>query len=174
MIDLWNKKILYWMRLIHRYMGYLLIVIMMIYAISGVVLIYRDTTLFKKEVLIEKQLDTGLSGDQLGRVLRIRQFELLKENNGVLYFREGSYDRESGMAKYTAYEYPWLIQEMNKFHLANSKHRYSWLSTVFGIALLFFAVSSFWMFPVKSKIFKKGIQFATIGMLLAIVVLFLD
>ena len=41
------------MRLLHRYIGYFMAGIMAVYAISGVLLIYRDTD-FQKEKKIEK------------------------------------------------------------------------------------------------------------------------
>ena len=45
------------MRLLHRYIGYFMAGIMAVYAISGVLLIYRDTDFLKKEKKIEKKLE---------------------------------------------------------------------------------------------------------------------
>ena len=39
----------YNMRIIHRYLGFFLAGIMAVYALSGIVLIFRDTNIFKKE-----------------------------------------------------------------------------------------------------------------------------
>ena len=44
------------MRLLHRYIGYFMAGIMAVYAISGVLLIYRDTDFLKKEKKIENKL----------------------------------------------------------------------------------------------------------------------
>ena len=42
------------MRIVHRYLGYLMAGIMAVYAISGVILVYRDTDFLKKESHYEK------------------------------------------------------------------------------------------------------------------------
>lgn len=156
----------------HRYMGFLLIVIMVIYALSGIVLVYRDTNIFKKDVHIERDLGKGLDERELGAKLRMRDFKVEKTEGDIVYFKAGTYNKATGMASYASKDYPWLIKEMNSFHLAHSKHRYSLLAVLFGVALFLFAISSFWMFPPKSKIFKRGLVFAGVGTLLGIMVLF--
>jgi hypothetical protein len=51
-------------------------------------------------------------------------------------------------------------------------HPLYWLNVFFGIALLFFAVSVFWMFKPKTPIFNKGLYFALGGIVLTVVLLF--
>ena len=41
-----------------------------------------------------------------------------------------------------------------------------------GVALLFFAVSAFWMFKPTSSVFKKGLYFTLGGIVLTVVLLF--
>ena len=41
------------MRVIHRYLGFFLAGIMAVYALSGIVLVFRKTDFLKKEVKIE-------------------------------------------------------------------------------------------------------------------------
>ncbi len=67
-----------YMRIIHRYLGFFLIGIMTVYALSGVVLIFRDSDFLKIESEVEKQLKSNLPSNQLGKELRIREFEVTK------------------------------------------------------------------------------------------------
>lgn len=167
-----NKRLQKPMRILHRYMGFLLIVVMMVYAISGVVLLYRDTPIFKKEVHVEKEIEPNIPIDELGRKLRIRDFKPLKIENDIVYFQQGTYNSKTGMANYDTQDYPWLLKQFNSLHLANSQHRYSWFALLFGIALFLFSISSFWMFPTHSKIFKRGAWFMLAGAILGIIVVF--
>ncbi len=62
------------MRLLHRYIGYFMAGIMAVYAISGVLLIYRDTDFLKKEKKIEKKLEANIPTDKLGKELKNKRF----------------------------------------------------------------------------------------------------
>ncbi|MGL6038021.1 MAG: hypothetical protein ACRC0E_03915 [Soonwooa sp.] len=53
-------------RVVHRYLGYFLADIMAMYAISGILLIYRDTDFLKKDVKYEKKLEANLDEKALG------------------------------------------------------------------------------------------------------------
>jgi uncharacterized iron-regulated membrane protein len=44
-------------RVIHRYLGYFLSGIMFMYAVSGIVMIFRQTNFLKSEVVLEKKLN---------------------------------------------------------------------------------------------------------------------
>jgi len=50
-------------RILHRYLGYFLAGIMMVYALSGITLIFRKTDTFKvsvqKEMIVESGLDAA-------------------------------------------------------------------------------------------------------------------
>ena len=48
------------MRITHRYLGYFLAGIMAVYAVSGVLLVYRDTDFLKKEKSYEKKFEPNL------------------------------------------------------------------------------------------------------------------
>ena len=110
-----KKSAHYYMRVIHRYLGYFLAGIMAVYAISGIVLIYRETDFLKREQRIEKKIDPDTHVGNLGKALRIKNLKVTKAStNQPLY----------------------------------------WLNTFFGLSLLFFVISSFWMFKPKTKNFR--------------------
>ncbi len=59
----------------HRYLGFFLAGIMAVYAISGIVLIFRDTDFLKQEKIIEKKLSPGLPIEEVGKVIRLRDLK---------------------------------------------------------------------------------------------------
>lgn len=161
------------MRITHRYLGYFLAGIMAIYALSGVLLVYRDTDFLKKEKKYDKVIDKNLSEKELGKELKIKNLEVEKTDGSILTFKQGTYNAVTGEAKYSKKELPFVLDKMTKLHKAQSKDRLSPLNTFFGISLFFFVISSFWMFNPKSKIFKRGIIFTIIGVVVSIILIFI-
>ncbi|MEZ4937267.1 MAG: hypothetical protein R2799_06705 [Crocinitomicaceae bacterium] len=160
------------MRIIHRYLGFFLAGIMAIYALSGIVLIFRETDFLKSEQTIEKKIAPNLEANQLGREVRNRNLKITKEENGILYFQNGQYNKETGEVKFTKKDLPYVLKQMTRLHKANTESPIFWLNIIFGVSLLFFVISSFWMFFPGSDIFKKGMYFTAAGIILALVLLF--
>ncbi|RMZ57948.1 hypothetical protein D1632_16720 [Chryseobacterium nematophagum] len=159
------------MRITHRYLGYFLAGIMAVYAVSGVILVYRDTDFLKKEKKYEKVLEKNLSEKELGKELKIKNFEIEKTENSFQYFKQGSYNLITGEVKYSKKELPYILDKMTKLHKSQSKDKLSPLNTFFGIALFFFVISSFWMFNPKTKAFKRGMIFTVAGLVISIILL---
>jgi hypothetical protein len=162
----------YTMRLIHRYLGFFLAGIMAVYALSGIVLVFRNTDTFKKEVQIEKKLATNLSPQKLGSEIRIKRLNVDKQEGGIYYFKEGTYNTQTGVANYTKKELPYFLDKMTHLHKATTKDPLYWLNIFFGVALLFFVISAFWMFLPSSKVFRKGLYFTLGGIVLTLIMLF--
>lgn len=165
------KNVRSFMRVTHRYLGYFMAGIMTVYAVSGVLLVYRDTDLLKKEKVYEKRLEKNLSEKALGKELKIKGFEVEKTENELVHFKEGTYNSLTGEAKYTKKELPYLLDKMTKLHKAPSKNKLGGLNTLFGICLFFFVISSFWMFNTKTKAFRRGMLYAAAGIVASILLL---
>lgn len=163
----------YYMRIVHRYLGFFLAGIMAVYAISGIVLVFRNTDFLKKEVQFEKTIATNLTGVAAGKKLRIKGFKVAKKEGTVYHFKQGTYDSQTGIAKYTKKELPYVLDKMTHLHKATTNDPLYWLNIFFGTALLFFVISAFWMFLPSSKVFKKGLYFTFGGILLTLIMLFL-
>lgn len=161
------------MRITHRYLGYFLAGIMVVYSVSGILLIYRDTDFLKKENKYEKKFEANLDEKKLGKEIKIKGFEVDKTEGDVMFFKQGTYNIKTGEAKYSKKELPLVWDKMTKLHKSQSKESLSLLNVFFGISLFFFVLSSFWMFPPKSKVFKRGMIFAAIGFVLALLLTFL-
>lgn len=104
------------MRIIHRYLGFFLAGIMAVYALSGMVLIFRDTDFLKKEVQMEKQIKPQASKEELGQLLDLRRLEVEKEENGFYIFKDGRYNIQTGVAQYTLKELPYILDKMTHLH----------------------------------------------------------
>ena len=160
------------MRLYHRYLGFFLAGIMAVYAISGIVLVFRNTDFLKQKVQYEKQLATNISAKEVGKKLKIKNFKAEKQEGGIVYFEQGTYNIQTGVAKYTKKELPYVMGKMTKMHKATTNSPMYWLNVFFGTSLLFFVISAFWMFLPSSSVFRKGLYFTLAGLILTLIMLF--
>jgi PepSY-associated TM region len=159
------------MRVIHRYLGFFLAGIMAMYALSGVVLIFRDTDFLKNSQQVTKQVKTDAKADELGGLLKMK-VRVEKEEGNILFFKDGTYDKSTGTAQYTTKELPFILDKMTHLHKAETKNPLFFLNVFFGLSLLFFVISSFWMFMPSTDTFKKGMYFTLGGIILTLILLF--
>lgn len=161
------------MRIYHRYLGFFLAGIMAVYAISGIILIFRDTDFLKVEKKVEKELKPNLEAEELGKALRIRELQVTGTDGAIVSFAQGTYNKETGVANYTTKELPLVLNKMTQLHKANTKQPLFFLNILFGLSLFFFVISSFWMFMPGTDVFKKGLYFAAAGLVIALVLIFI-
>lgn len=166
-----NKSINHYMRLLHRNVGFFLIGFVIIYSLSGIVLIYRDTDLLKKEKKIITDLPAGLKSSEVGTALKIRDFKTLKTEANIIYFQNGSYNSLTGRAEYTVKELVFPFNKITGLHKTASKNTLHWFTLAFGIALIFMAISSIWMYKTVSRTFRIGILNALAGIIIAVILL---
>lgn len=160
------------MRVYHRYLGYFLAGIMAVYAISGIVLIFRDTNFLKREKHIAQQLKPQLPATELGQALRMKDLQVLSTKGDTLYFKQGNYNTATGMANYTTLSLSNALYKLTRLHKASTKQPLYYLNIFFGISLLFFVISSFWLFTPRTSIFRKGLYFSFAGVLLVLILFF--
>ncbi|HQF51230.1 MAG TPA: hypothetical protein PK588_10760 [Paludibacteraceae bacterium] len=169
-----KKTINFYMRSIHRYLGYFMAGSALIFALSGIVLVFRDTDFLKQEKVIQKTISPNLSSEDLNSALNLKNFKVEKEENGTLYFsNQGKYEEKTGNVSYVISD---VIFPLNKFislhKAASKKSTFFWYTIFFGIALLALVVSSFWMFKPENPNFKKCMIFTVIGIVLSVAILF--
>ncbi|MEI6866814.1 hypothetical protein [Flavicella sp.] len=165
------RKSPFQVRVIHRYLGCFLSGIMFVYALSGIIMIFRETNFLKKEVIIEHQLESNLAGNEINPKLKIG-VKVEKKEGDVLYFKKGNYNQKTGIAIVKKMKLPFVLEKMEKLHKATTNSPLYFLNIFFGISLLFFVLSAFWMYTPKTPIFKKGMYFAIGGVILTLVLLF--
>lgn len=168
-----KKSFIHYMRSLHRDIGYFVTGFVVIYALSGIVLTYRDTDLLKREVSVEKTLPAGTDPSRLGEILRIRDFSVTRVLGNIVYFKNGSYDTLTGDVSYVTREtYP-VVEKLFEVHKAASNDPVHWINVIFGLSLLFLSVSSFWMFKRGSAQLRKGIYISAAGCALALLLVYL-
>ncbi len=161
------------MRILHRYLGYFLAGIMTMYAVSGIILIFRDTDFLKYEKRVEQKIKPQTASDKLGKALERKNLKVTKEENGVVYFENGTYNKVTGLAQYTTKEQPWFIKRLTHLHTARSGDPLFFMNIFFALSVFFFVFSSFWMFPANSATFKKGMLYVSAGIILVLTLILL-
>lgn len=159
------------MRVYHRYLGFFLAGIMAIYSVSGILLIFRNTDFLKVEKVRTENFPKDIKPEELGRALRIREFAIDKTENGILYFKQGQFDSNTGVATLKSKELPTALDKLTKIHKANTNSPLFFLNIFFGISLFFFVLSAFWMFLPGTDVFKKGLYFALAGAALVLLMI---
>lgn len=166
-----KKRFSVQIRVIHRYLGFFLAGIMAVYALSGSVMIFRETSFLKNEVVLEQQLEPNLTGGELSPKLRMG-VKVERQEGDVLYFKDGNYNQKTGVAIVKKMELPFVLEKMERLHKATTNSPLYFLNIFFGLSLLFFVLSAFWMYTPKMPVFKKGMYFAIGGVVLTFAFLF--
>ena len=141
-------------RVYHRYLGFFLTGIMFMYALSGITLTFRDKEYFKKEISVEKFIEKEL--EQIPTIRGAKNLE---------------YNKTSGELKYILMQPPKVLGLIEKMHKATSSTPLYFLNVFFGVALLFFVFSSYWMFLPQTDIFRKAIYFTLGGIALSLLMI---
>ena len=168
-----EKKTGVYFRIIHRYLGFYLVGIMAVYSVSGITLIFRRTDTFKKVTEVKAQLTPNLNENELGKNLKIRNLRFTNSQGDIFYFKDGQYNKLTGKTTYLKKEVPYVLKKMQSLHKATTKSPVYWLNIFFGVSLMFFVISSFWMFLPSTSVFKKGIIFSLAGVIMTIIILFI-
>lgn len=159
------------MRSLHRDLGFFLVGIMAMYAISGIVLVFRNTDYLKNVEVIETKIQTKLSTEELGKEIKQKNLKADLVGNELI-FKGGKYNPSTGKVIYTKKELPFVLDKMTKLHKATTDSPVYFLNIFFGLSLLFFVISAFWMYTPKMPIFKKGVYFAIAGAVMTVILLF--
>lgn len=167
-----NRQISLKARVIHRYLGFFLAGVMAIYAISGIIMIFRETSFLKTETVETQQLETNLTGGELSPKLRMA-VKVDRKEGDVLYFKDGNYNQATGVAIIKKMKLPFVLEKMERLHKATTNSSLYFFNIFFGLSLLFFVLSAFWMFLPSIPIFKKGLYYALGGAILTLIMLFL-
>ncbi len=171
-----DKTLAYYMRILHRDIGFLMIGLTLVFAASGILLVYRSTDLLKSDTSVSRTLSPGLSGDDLSRALHLRKAKVSEDGQYLVFssepsIRDGKYDRESGAVDYTEKKLPSLLEKFNALHKTGSSAPIHWFSVVYGVLLMFLAISSFWMFKRTTRQFRRALVFASLGFVVAALLL---
>ena len=164
-----NKSLRYYMRILHRDIGFLMIGLTLVFSLSGILLVYRQTDLLKSDTAVVRTLSSGLTAESVGKALHLRNLKVSSDDGRYILFssepsvHDGKYDRENGSVALTEKQLPTLLNKLNLLHKVGSANTTHWFSVIYGTLLMFLAVSSFWMFKPSTRQFRRGLALATGG-----------
>lgn len=172
------KSYKYWLRVIHRNLGFLMVGICLVYGISGFLLNHMDGKdpaykVEEKSIKIDKNLTTAdvaaLWGDQkalpkLNKILEIDEthYRLLL-TGGV-----GVYDSSLGTVDYELYTKREFVYWINKLHY-NKVNGWTIMGDIFAFSLIFFALSGVFMVSRKIGILGTGKYYLLVGIAIPII-----
>lgn len=160
------------MRALHRDIGFITAGLTILFALSGIAQIFRDTNFLQREIHTPLQLAPALTAETLAPALKVREVRVQKTEGTVMYFRGGSYDSATGKADRIQKEWLFPMDRMTELHTSPSKDAIHWLTLVYGVLLLFMATSSFFMFKAGSVLHRRGLILAMAGVVIAILALY--
>ena len=151
-----NRQISLKTRVLHRYLGFFLAGAMAIYAISGIIMIFRETNFLKTETVETRQLEANLTGGELSPKLRMA-VKVHKIEGDVLYFKDGNYNKATGIATVTEMKLPFVLEKMERLHKATTNSPLYFFNIFFGLSLLFFCTLRILDVFAKSANFQKSL-----------------
>ncbi len=174
-MKLWNKPLVYWLRVIHRDLGYLMVGISIVYAVSGMLLNHMDgkDPAFKTTEA-EVSLNAGMDVQQLAVAWDARgNLPLLKkalpiDADHIRLMLEGGvgvYSTATGVAEYETHEKRPVVYWFNRLHY-NRIHGWSVMGDFFALSLCFFAVSGLFMVKGKNGLSGRGKWLFIVGVLI--------
>lgn len=161
------------MRVFHRYLGFFLAGVMAMYAISGIILVFRKTSFLKQDVKTERMIAANLSPAEVGETLKIRDFKVTATEGDLVRFGEDdTYNKATGEVITYKKEYGYVVDKITHLHKATTNDPLYFLNIFFGLGLLFFVISAFWMYLPGGRILRKGLIFTAAGIILTLIMLF--
>lgn len=168
-----KKSLQYYMRVLHRDLGFLALGMVIVYSLSGIVLIHRTDNFMKTTKKVEMTIAPNLGDKELGDALKMKKFNVIKEENGIVYFADGQYEKATGKVECEKKEVVFPLNKFSNLHKSACAQNQGvgWFTTLFGVILFFLAISSLFMFPTGTKQFKKGMVYTVVGVILTAVLI---
>lgn len=182
-MKLWNKSITYWLRVIHRDLGYLMVGICFIYGVSGMLLNHmKGKNPAYRTVEASVTLDKGLDGQQLSaqwgensslpKLKRVMKIDS-EHSRVMLEGGVGVYDSRSGVVDYETHEKRPVLYWFNRLHY-NRVEGWSLMGDFFAVSLMFFALSGLFMIKGKNGFAGRGKWFLLVGIIIPLIYILLS
>ncbi len=160
-----------WMRSLHRDIGFLTIGLTLVYALSGVILIYRNTSFLRYEKRTEKVIEANLPVEQLGAKLRMHRFKVTSQKGDTIFFNGGHYIPATGEAVVVRKTYPETVMKLIRLHMMSGRNQFAIVGGIYGILLTFLAISGLFMYKFKSRNGRRGIVLTLLGVIFSVILL---
>lgn len=177
-----KHKAIRWTRAIHRDLGYLMVGVCLVYAISGILLNHmngKDPAFHTVEATV--QLPAQLSAEELQTSWNSRQDlpglrkVMAVDDEHLRLLLEGGigvYSKVKGTVDYEKYTKRQFVYWINKLHYNNVKG-WSVMGDLFAGSLIFFALSGLVLVRGKKGIAGRGKWYLAAGLLIPVVYVWL-
>lgn len=177
-----KRGIRYWLRVIHRDLGYLVVGLCIIYGVSGILLNHlgESDPAFKKEEKSIK-INTALSPEQLStywekqkQLPKLKKTLMIDEQHLKLLLEGGIgvYNQETGLVDYETHSKRTFVYWINKLHY-NSVRNWTYMADFFAGSVLFLALSGLFILKGKKGLAGRGKWFLIAGLLIPLIYIFL-
>lgn len=172
-----NSSIKKWLRIIHRDLGFLMVGISLVYAISGILLNHmKDGDPAYKTVEETLNFNSNLSTDALAEAWNAREdlpaLKLVREGNQshqvLLDGGVGIYNIDTGELSYEHHTKRPFIFWINKLHY-NKVGGWTIMADIFAVSLIFFAISGLFIVSRKHGLMGRGKWYLIGGILIPII-----
>lgn len=172
-----STKIVRWLRVLHRDLGFFVVGICLVYAASGIVLNHMgENDPAFKTVEESLHLTPDLTAEELALIWRDKGLPQVKkvipidDAHSRIMFQGGTgvYSSETGIADYELHKQRPLVYWINRLHY-NKVRGWSVMGDVFAGSLIFLAVSGLFMVKGKHSIRKRGKWYLIAGLLIPVI-----
>lgn len=183
MKSLRSKGWRYWLRVVHRDWGYLMVGVCLIYGISGMLLNHmngKDPAFRTTEASI--QLEPGMNAGTLETrwnqdvdLPALKRTMAIDEENLRLMLDGGIgvYNTSNGVVDYEVHVKRPVIYWFNRLHY-NRVQGWSIMADFFAVSLIFFAISGLFMVKGKYGLRGRGKWYLLAGILIPVLYIFLS
>ncbi len=177
-------------RSLHRDLGYFVIGLTLIYALSGIVLSGRGLGWLEQDfksqavisqniskekfnenflkIVFEGKISEVFPEDSYDGVKKHLKLKLVKSEEGILYFNAWrklnvKYEPKTGNLDVNFRGYPMVVEVFVKAHKASHESAWFYLAIIYSVILSFLAISSFWMVKGKNGFKRRGVYLMLAG-----------
>lgn len=167
------RSLQYHARAIHRVLGYLTVGLVIVFSLSGIILVHRTGDFMKRSERVEKIIESGLNVDRLAVALKMEKLDHAITDGNMIRFADGEYNMTTGEVSYISTEVAAPFNRFIELHkISDGKERaIAWFITLFGIVLFLLPVSALFMYKPGTAMFRRTMLYTAIGVVLAIVLL---
>lgn len=176
-----SPKTVKWLRIIHRDLGFLMVGISLVYAISGILLNHMngkdpafktiEATLNLQPNLSNEELTVHWADKQLPELKKIMPIDDVHQRlmlaNGI-----GVYNSATGVVDYETHKRNSFIYWINKLHYSRVKG-WNIMADLFAVSLVFFAVSGLLMVKGRKGLAGTGKWYLLLGLLIPVIYILL-
>lgn len=177
-----KKNIIKWLRILHRDIGYFVVGITLVYAVSGIILNHKKNNIDPayRSVVIEEYIDKGLTVSEFQSIFQIHfknnELKSVIPNNEVYQVfvkgGVGEYEPVNGRVFIEVYQKKPFVHFINKLHY-NQKNYWTAPADIYAGVLIFLALSGIFMVRGKKGLSGSGKWYLMAGIFLVLIYIWL-